>query len=91
MKKLIQKIRDYFNHRRNYKTLKTLVFKNAKNCDFEECFELMTLLATFKKERCMYRVVYDDNIKKGLLNRVYPEVAASSQKETGVTFKKEVL
>lgn len=91
MRKLIQKVRDYFNHRRNYRILKALVFKNAKDCDFEECFELMTLLSIFKKEGCAYRVLCDKDLNKDFLCKIYPEISLDNNKEPGAYYKKEIL
>ena len=69
MKKLILKFKNYFERRRNYKTLKALVLKNSNESNFEECFLAMASLNTFRKEGCMYYLDADNKPIK-----VYPEV-----------------
>lgn len=75
MKKLIQKLKNYFEHRRNYKVLKALLLKSSNECDFEQSFIIMSSLNTFKKEGCMYHLEPSDN----KLYKVYPEVVLSDK------------
>lgn len=49
MKKLIQKIKKYFERRRNYKLYKKLVFKLGDSKSKNELFDLLAFMNTLKK------------------------------------------